>query len=425
MRSYFQHRILASLLAVPLMTAAGFAQAVLVCQGGRGSFEARLHAGVTVSIGAPHAGGFAQRGCQAVLESKGQTLEVATGVAEIDADALDVDFGLGGTAAAFQIRNKTNDTAMSYVLYALKPRLRQVRVLTGGDYYMAADTDLDGRVEIWTSDAGVFDGLDGLRPVAFDFAPLVVLRFEQQKLVDVAAEFLPAFDKRIEEVRAKLDPAALQLFRQSDGRLASIRAEQLSQLHDLLTTKVKALEIISSYMWSGRMQEANKAIEELWPALDQERIRGVLVDLRARGLRAQVDAVSPGIQGKLRKMKIYQARPERDMGALPPSMSGTGRAGLTMVEMGERAVEEQVEVNPSTIEMDVPLPEDPEQARALPSRVKVRLLIDAAGKVRKFQALGDPVPELEAAWARWKFIPAYRSGHPVACWLDMKISPLR
>jgi hypothetical protein len=403
--------------------AVGAAEAQMVCQNGRGSLTAELENNVTVTVDAPHAAGFAQRICQARIADAKLSVAVTDAAAEVDADAVGVEMGLGGQVAAFQLRGKANDTSMSYVLYSLKRPFQKLRTLTGGDQYLAADTDMDGRVEIWTSDAAAFEGLDGMRLAAFDSAPLVVLRFEKQKLLDVGAEFLAVYDKRIAAARAALDPEGVTVFRATDGRMATIRADQFSQLRALLTTKVRVLEMAAGYLWSGREAESDRVLEEFWPARDQERIRQVLRDARARGLRAQVDGVAGAAVGKPHHTEIYKAKPIRTLYSMPQGMIGTGRAGLTMTEFGELAAVSQVERNPVSIEMYLPVPNQAEQVPAPPRRVRVQVLIDAAGKVREFKTLGDPEPALEASSASWKFIPGYRSGHPVACWMTMDVWP--
>ncbi len=62
---------------------------------------------------------------------------------------------------------------------------------------------------------------------------------------------------------------------------------------------------------------------------------------------------------------------------------------------------------------------------ALWTEVMVNLVIDAAGKVRSAKVEGKPEKDLMDATTDWKFIPAFKDGHPVASRLRLGITPLR
>ncbi|MGA2414536.1 MAG: hypothetical protein ABSF59_08800 [Candidatus Sulfotelmatobacter sp.] len=78
---------------------------------------------------------------------------------------------------------------MKYEIYSLRKPPRSLRTINGGDFFGAADADLDGRIEIWTGHAGAVDAFEGLTPGEFDFAPTLALRFEHRRPVDVSSEF--------------------------------------------------------------------------------------------------------------------------------------------------------------------------------------------------------------------------------------------
>jgi len=72
--------------------------------------------------------------------------------------------------------------------------------------------------------------------------------------------------------------------------------------------KAKVLEIVWSYLYSGREQEAWRSLADMWPALDVDRIRAAILNARARGIRAQVDGVSTAIpSGREIHAKIFDA----------------------------------------------------------------------------------------------------------------------
>jgi hypothetical protein len=86
-------------------------------------------------------------------------------------------------------------------------------------------------------------------------------------------------------------------------------------------------------------------------------------------------------------------------------------------------------VNMQTLDTIVDRPPEPialmreNLARATES---LDLVIDAAGKVQSAKLVGGGTDgELLEAARGWKFIPAYKGGHPVACRNRMNISPGR
>jgi hypothetical protein len=398
------------------------AEPPLVCTGGMGSFTAQLVGGITVSIGAEHSGGFARRGCQARFSWDGQQLPIATSAADIDADALGIDLGVGVPVAAFQIRSSARDPLMRYEIYTLKKPPRLLRTLTGSDTYSAADADLDGRIEIWAADAGVFNGLDGLRLSAFDFAPPVVLRFEHQQLLDVSAEFQAEYDQRIAGLRTQLTPGGMEAFRTSDGRLDVIPPEKLHIYREMLQTKIKVLEIVACYLWSGRDAEAAKALDELWPAGDRERIHAALINARAHGIHTQVDAVSAGATGTRHHTFVYDPLPTKERAGQGATLWGPAGLMLPLIEASDHAAVVRVDTAAIPIQLSRPEPTDARAVPAMAPDTMMKLLLDAAGKVREAYMKGAPDPGLIAATSSWKFIPAYKENKPVAAWMELSVS---
>jgi len=406
-------------LCVLPAASAGAAQSV-VCDGGSGRFQYRFPTGVTVRVGPQKNAGFAAHACEAKLEWGSQDLVAASGSWQVDIDALGIDLGLGSPVVAFQTKETDVDGFMRYEIYSLKRPPQRLRTIDGGDWYAAADTDLDGRVEIWTDDAKAINGFDGIPPDAIDFAPPVALRFENKKLIDVSAEFKPEYDRRIAGLRAELDPQQLNDFKASDGKLKSLYPPTPEVWARLRATKVKVLEIVWCYLYSGREGEAWDALEEMWPAADFDRIRAAIQDARARGIRREVDGVSSGLPAgfKVKKVTIFNSPAQADprsndlAWAYAPGMSGPGQADLTF----------SADTYPVSILMNRPAPPEGSDV-SLRAEVPVELVIDSAGKVRSAKALANPDRDLTDATSGWKFIPAYRSGHPVASRIRMGITP--
>ncbi len=245
-----------------------------------------------MTVGAAKSGALAKRFCSGNIAWNGGTLPVAAEASQVDIDVLGADLGLGTPVVAFQVKKSAAGWDMTYLIYSLKQSPKLLRTITGGDFFSAADTDLNGKTEIWTGDVSAINGFEGFLPGEFEFAPTIVLRFERSRLIDVSAEFQSHFDEQIAAVRTELSAQDLKDFQSSNGRLALASSLAPDRVHALRVTKIKVLEIVWSYLYSGREQEAWHALADMWPAEDFDRIRAAILNARARGIRSQVDSVS-------------------------------------------------------------------------------------------------------------------------------------
>jgi hypothetical protein len=100
------------------------------------------------------------------------------------------------------------------------------------------------------------NGMDQLSAGELDFPPTIVLRFEKHKLIDVSAEFQSLFDHQIAQLRGELDSTQLDDFKNSDGKLSPSPSLSVEQMHHRRLTKIKVLEIVWAYLYSGREQQA-------------------------------------------------------------------------------------------------------------------------------------------------------------------------
>jgi len=379
----------------------------VVCEDGSGRFETKVSSGVSVTVGAAMGGGLAKRSCSGALSWDGRESSVAAEASQVDIDVLNVDMGLGMPVVAFQVKKAGTDDNMTYEIYSLKKPPKLLRTIVGGDFFSAADTNLNGRIEIWTGDAEAVRDFEDL--VEFDFAPTIVLRFERSKLIDVSAEFQPHFDEQIAKVRAELSAQDLSDFRNSDGKLAptsSLTVNQILQMHRLRATKIKLLEIVWSYLYSGRDQEAWRNLADMWPRGDFDRIRAAILNARSRGIRSQVDGVSTrGTQAHFKKHAyVFDA--------------------ITEDPNGNEGHFPFVDTRPQAILLRRPPPFGI-QNPIIHSEQMVELVIDAAGKVWSAKPVGDADKELVYAAEGWKFVPAFSGGRAVASRLRINVSPDR
>jgi hypothetical protein len=421
------------------------AQNGVVCSAGFGSFDAEATTHVALSVGPPKLQtGFASRACQAKLRWNNQELLIAPDASQVDVDLMGADLGFRAPVAALQIKQTDADPLMRYEIYSLAKPPQKLRTLSGGDYFRAADTNLDGQIEIWTHDAGAVSGFENIPLSAFDFPPAMALRFEKQKLMDVSAEFPSRFDSQIATLRAQLDPNDLNNFKNSDGKLSSAADLSGNALRGLMSAKIKALEIVWSYLYSGREREAWQALAELWPASDVDRIRAAILDARAHGIRGQVDGVSSGqpLARFKKQVTIYtSANQIVTMSTLINGGTKAGNervvndlaAGVNRSMVGSASLAEnqgdadqikmsQADTLPRPILFRRPPPPDNAPAASLNEEVVVDMVIDSAGKVWSIKPVGEPDKDLIDASRNWKFVPAQKLGRPVATRLRVGVT---
>ena len=384
----------------------------VLCRDGAGEFEASYVSGVIARVGATRNLELASRACDASLAWSDQTLSVATGATELDIDAFAVDLGLGAPVVAFQVKKSKAACCTEYQIYSLHAPPVLLRTITGGEFFSAEDSDLDGRIEIWTGDAAAVDGFDDLRLRDVDFAPPVILRFTKGKLLDASAEFQPYFDQKIADVRAKLAPQDLAAFKNSDGRLAIPAAVPAAATPSpLRNVKARVLEIVWAYLYSGRQEQAWRALSEMWPASDLERIRAAISGARAHGMLAQVEGTSvPVPPGRQIHAKIFD---------------GTVTVSATPGVTPKDAKPKQEITPPRAILMEREPPADVYEAELSRTESLLKLVIDSAGKVRSVEVMGtsQTVDEgLIKSTANWKFIPAFNAGEPVASQIFLGVS---
>jgi hypothetical protein len=383
----------------------------VVCRGGAGFFEAEYPTGVKVHVGASLLGELEARVCEAALSWGDQHLMISDAAPELDIDAFGVDLGLGVPVVTAQVKKSKADCCVAYDIYSLRSPPVLLRRLSGGEFFSAADTDLDGRVEIWTNDAAAVEGFENFRLRDLDFAPPVVLRFVRGRLLDVGSEFRPYFDQKIADERAKLNPQDLGDFKNSDGKLASAAGLPVGWLPRLRGVKVRVLEIIWSYLYSGREQEAWRSLAEMWPAADMNRIRAAILNVRAQGIRSQLDGVSNTVPtGREIRVKIFDGT---------TTVSAT--PGLTPKDVKPK----QEITPPRAILMERPPPVTDLERQLAQSESTLELVIDSAGKVRSAEFVGDAQSADEGlikSTSDWKFIPGYSAGEPVASRILLGVS---
>ena len=396
----------------------------ILCTGGTGLFTSKFATGVTVKVGATKNGGFSTRACEAVLAWNKKQMVAADDAWMVDIDVLGTDLGLGMPVVAFQVVKREIDPGMTYEIYSLGEPPKLLRTITGGDFYRASDAKLDGSIEIWTRDAEALDHFEGIPPSDYDILPTLVLRFENQRLIDASAEFQPYYDGQIEQIRQQLDSRLLAGFKNSDGKLDVIPPEQLKNLHDLLTTKIQVLEIVWAYLYSGREEKAWSTLREMWPAGDFDRIRSAIERARNNGIRREVQETAPALTSRKNKhARVYnlelRTKATTSLGKPVSNSSMDQPAEVTSSSFPGITMPEIMSVDVPTPDAEHPFPRD---------GVLMDLTIDTAGKVHAARIVNEqdngPIGDsLMSASSHWKFVPAMENGKAVASHIFLTVSP--
>lgn len=141
----------------------------------------------------------------------------------------------------------------------------------------------NGRIDIVTQD-GTFDYFDEQCHACTAF-PVVYLRLEGDKFVDVGSEHLADYDEIIAKSQQSLSSEERQSLRSAKG--SPYETETASD------ATAKVLSIVFAYLYSGREAQARQALGELWPPFDQERIWKLIVETRQRGVLSQARPAAP------------------------------------------------------------------------------------------------------------------------------------
>lgn len=128
---------------------------------------------------------------------------------------------------------------------------------------------------IMTSD-GEFDYFDNQCHTCTPM-PRVVLRADASGFHDVSPQFTEQYDTEIAAARAKIAQKDVAKF----------------QVADFKDAREVVLEIVFSYLYSGREPEAWKTLDEMWPAKDRQRIQSLIVQTQAKGLLSRLQAPKP------------------------------------------------------------------------------------------------------------------------------------
>jgi hypothetical protein len=146
----------------------------------------------------------------------------------------------------------------------------------------------DGLWHIWTAD-GAFQGDPRLTDIShYDLiVPEVAIGWREQQAVDATSTCRAAVEGRIMADRARFSRRAIEDFR--NGRVNDRFSEGL--------IRGNVLDIALKYLYAGRIVDAHKALQQMWPANDEEQVWQWMQQKRSSGFLLQLSNKEAGVGG--------------------------------------------------------------------------------------------------------------------------------
>jgi hypothetical protein len=142
----------------------------------------------------------------------------------------------------------------------------------------------EGHVDLRTGD-GAFDYFDCLSHAETVF-PTVFLRLRGRELQDVGPEHWEDYADQIAEARRRITAEELHQFRESPNQDEMCEGAPRATMPNVLA-------IVFANLYGGKAQEAWKALDEMWPPTDKERVRKLILEKRAEGILRYTRPLAP------------------------------------------------------------------------------------------------------------------------------------
>jgi hypothetical protein len=216
-----------------------------------------------------------QIGCHVdVLSPRGESL-FTDEEWDISLDQKDLNL-TGDGRPSLVLRGYSGGAHCCWNYWILTPSRRPVlqKKIENQAHVQFADFNRNGLITLVAQD-GSFDYFDGLCHACTVF-PDLYLRMQGDKIVDVSSEYRSRYDDEIKAARMKLIHEPLQNF------MAARYQDQMAVAGE--NVKPLVLTIVLAYLYSGREEQAWKALDEMWPPFDRQRIKKLIVETRGKGL---------------------------------------------------------------------------------------------------------------------------------------------
>ena len=267
------------------------------CSGGYGEYSQDLPGGYTAKL-SPAADEAHTGQCHAAITSSDQKTIFETYGYEV---AVNPVSGKDVNAdekpdAVLESHPQKGHCCWSYYIVSLGDPAGLLRQITTSVPLTFEDRLGDGKVEIWGRD-NAFDGVENFAHADSPF-PLVFFRMRGAAIYDVSVQFWSEYEREIAQAREGIPRSVAEdlVKTESDdpnkpgggghGGSGDPRDPKEIQLQ---RAKAAVLEIALNYLYAGHGQDAWKTISEMWPPLDRQRIRQVILATRMKGLLSEIN----------------------------------------------------------------------------------------------------------------------------------------
>jgi hypothetical protein len=219
-------------------------------------------------------------GCHAeVLSPRGETL-FTDEEWDISLDQKDVDINRDGRTDLV-LRGYSGGSHCCWTYWIITPSMRPAlrKKIENQAHVRFEDLSRTGAIT-WVAQDGSFDYFDGLCHACSVF-PDLYLKMQGDKILDVSTDYRSRYDDEIKAARFKLIHEPLQHF------MAARNEQEMSNAAE--NVKPLVLTVVLAYLYSGREDQAWKALEEMWPRFDRQRIQKLIMETRGKGLLRYVE----------------------------------------------------------------------------------------------------------------------------------------
>ncbi|HEV2114223.1 MAG TPA: hypothetical protein VGR50_08730 [Terriglobales bacterium] len=147
----------------------------------------------------------------------------------------------------------------------------------------------DGKVEIWTRDFA-FDGVDNF-PHAESPAPLIFFRMHGTTVNNVSQLFWQDYEREINETRSYISRDDIDTLTKVEGDNPKPPEEGDPKEAHLRSVRAQILALVLDYIYADHTPDAFKTISDMWPVLDRQRLRQLILQRRGRGILSEINRI--------------------------------------------------------------------------------------------------------------------------------------
>ena len=147
----------------------------------------------------------------------------------------------------------------------------------------------DGKVEIWTRDFA-FDGVENI-PHAESPFPLIFFRMHGNTVNNVSQLFWPDYEREIAETRGYISRDDIDTLTKIEADNPKPSPEGDPKDEHLRGVRAQILTLVLDYLYADHGPEAWKTISEMWPILDRQRIRQMILSRRMHGILSEINRI--------------------------------------------------------------------------------------------------------------------------------------